>query len=185
MKIAFIASEATPYAKTGGLADVVGALPISLRQLGLDVAVFLPRYNGIEGTLCDHLSIEMGKRYEVDIYKDNDFYFIDYPDFFKRARLYGTEKGDFPDNCERFTLFSKVVSELILRGSYDIVHCHDWQTGLVPLYLNSVRAQRRAFLRSITWAIRVVFLRKNGRFLDLTMSILHLKVLNIMEILIS
>ena len=144
MKIAFIASEATPYAKTGGLADVVGALPISLRQLGLDVAVFLPRYNGIGGTLCDHLSIEMGKRYEVDVYKDNEFYFIDYPDFFKRAGLYGTEKGDFPDNCKRFTLFSKVVSELVLRGSYDIVHCHDWQTGLVPLYLKLGKSTARS-----------------------------------------
>lgn len=146
MKIAFIASEATPYAKTGGLADVVGALPISLRQLGLKVTVFLPRYKGIKGTLCDHISIAMGEKYDISVYKDDDFYFIDYPDFFNRDGLYGTEKGDFPDNCERFTLFSKVVSQLILKSSYDIVHCHDWQTGLIPLYLKLGKSRARSVL---------------------------------------
>ncbi|MGB3478901.1 MAG: glycogen synthase GlgA [bacterium] len=144
MKVAFIASEATPYAKTGGLADVVGALPISLKRLGLKVTVFLPRYKGIRGNLCDHISIAMGEKYDISVYKDDDFYFIDYPDFYNRDGLYGTEKGDFPDNCERFTLFSKVVSQLILKSSYDIVHCHDWQTGLIPLYMKLGKSRARS-----------------------------------------
>jgi starch synthase len=71
----------------------------------------------------------------VDVFKLENYYFIDHADYFSRPGLYGTEKGDFPDNCERFTLFDRAVAEIITRDSYDIVHCHDWQTGLIPLYL--------------------------------------------------
>ena len=135
MKIAFVASEATPYAKTGGLADVVGALPAALRDLGHNVDVFMPRYKGIRGSLKEKITVKMDGGHDVKIYKKDNYYFVDYPEFFRRDGLYGTEKGDFLDNCERFTLFCKTVEQIIKRDSYDIVHCHDWQTALIPLYL--------------------------------------------------
>jgi len=135
MKVAFVASEAIPYAKTGGLADVAGTLPVHLKNLGIRTALFLPKYTGINGTVVDQLHIDLNTRYTVHVYTDGDAYFIDYPEFFERDGLYGTQEGDFPDNCERYTLFCKAVAELITRDCYDIVHCHDWQTGLIPLYL--------------------------------------------------
>ena len=137
MKIAFIASEATPFAKTGGLADVVGALPAALTDLGHEIDVFMPRYKGIKGTAKGHITVDMLDEYRVSIYRDKNFYFIDYPDFFDREGLYGTGKGDFADNCERFTLFCKAAVKLLIQGSYSIAHCHDWQTALIPLYLSS------------------------------------------------
>ncbi len=135
MKIAFVASEATPYAKTGGLADVVGALPAALESLGHNVDVFIPRYKGINGAFKEKIKVNMISDYDVNVYKDGNYRLIDYPEFFCRDGLYGTKKGDFPDNCERFTLFCKAVTQLVMRGSYDIVHCHDWQTALIPLFL--------------------------------------------------
>lgn len=135
MKVAFVASEAIPYKKTGGLADVVGALPFYLNKLGIKTSVFLPRYKGIKGSLIGNLQIDMKEKHNVQVYTEGNFYFIDYPKFFDRDGLYGTEKGDFSDNCERFTLFCKTVTQLIKRYGYDIVHCHDWQTGLIPLYM--------------------------------------------------
>jgi len=144
MKVAFVASEAIPYAKTGGLADVVGTLPVHLKNLGIRTALFLPKYKGINGTLVDTLNIDMSTRYTVHVYADGDAYFIDYPKFFGRDGLYGTQKGDFPDNCERYTLFCKAVAELIKRDRYDIVHCHDWQAGLIPLYLKSEDAAAKS-----------------------------------------
>ncbi len=137
MKVAFVASEAIPYKKTGGLADVVGTLPVHLNKLGIKTSLFLPRYKGIKGSFVRDIQIEMKEKYIVKVYAAGDVYFIDYPEFFKRDGLYGTEKGDYPDNCERFTLFCKAVTQLIKRGGYDIVHCHDWQTGLIPLYMKS------------------------------------------------
>ena len=135
MKIAIVSSEATPYAKTGGLADVVGALPKYLNELGINTTIFLPRYKGINGTFVKELRVEMQKTFHVKIFKQEDCYFIDYPEFFERADLYGTEKGDFPDNCERFILFCKAVTQLLSMEKYDIVHCHDWQSALIPLYI--------------------------------------------------
>ncbi|KPK72019.1 hypothetical protein AMJ87_05955 [candidate division WOR_3 bacterium SM23_60] len=135
MKVAFVASEAVPYAKTGGLADVVGTLPGHLRKRGVEAVTFLPKYSGIKGTCIDEFDIEMRGRHHVRIFQDGDFYFIDYPEYYERTGLYGTEKGDFKDNCERFTLFCKAVIVLLKKWHFDIVHCHDWQSGLVPLYI--------------------------------------------------
>ncbi len=134
MNVAFVASEAIPYAKTGGLADVVGTLPAYLRKIAINTSIFLPKYRGIKGSLVRDLQVEMKKKLRVRVYAEGNFYFIDYPEFFDRQGLYGSEKGDFPDNCERFTLFCKAVTEFIKNNGYDLIHCHDWQTGLIPLY---------------------------------------------------
>lgn len=138
MKVAFVASEVVPFAKTGGLADVAGALPGTLNKLGITTVVFLPRYKGIKGTFVKALNIEMQKTHAVKIFKETNVYFIDYPEYFERDGLYGSKNGgDYHDNCERFTLFCKAVTQMISEDNYDIVHCHDWQSAMIPLYLKS------------------------------------------------
>jgi starch synthase len=135
MKVAFVASEATPYAKTGGLADVVGTLPQVLKKFDIRTKVFIPKYKGIDAKFVREFNVNVIKRHRVRVYKDSDFYFFDCPEFFGREGLYGTGDVDYPDNCERFTLFCKSVIEFIKNEDFDIIHCHDWQTGLIPLYI--------------------------------------------------
>lgn len=140
MNVAFVTSEAVPHAKTGGLADVAGTLPRILNKLGVTSRIYLPRYKDIKGTFLETLRIDLGAHtLDVNIYEHEQFVFVDYPAFFDRDGLYGTEKGDFTDNCERFTLFCKAVTKLILQEHYDIVHCHDWQSGMILLYLREKR----------------------------------------------
>ncbi len=140
MNVLFVASEALPFAKTGGLADVIGALPVFLRKLGLGVNVLMPRYRGIEGSPGERLTIHVGKSIEVGIYDKEGFIFIDHPPFYDRDGLYGTARGDYEDNCERYTLLCKAAVEIAQRNDIDIVHCHDWQTGLIPLYLKNLKS---------------------------------------------
>ncbi|MEO0128135.1 MAG: glycogen synthase GlgA [candidate division WOR-3 bacterium] len=136
MKIAFVTPEAVPYAKTGGLADVCGTLPLYLRDLGIQTNIILPKYKGIGGEKFIDLEVEFeGNKKTIPVFTDGIAYFIDYPEYFNRDGLYGTPSGDYPDNCERFTLFARAVIALIKKVKFDIVHCHDWQTGLVPLYI--------------------------------------------------
>jgi starch synthase len=146
VKVAFAASEAVPYAKTGGLADVIGSLPHHLRSAGAEVKVFLPRYKGIPpGTSRVQLSIPMQETsYEVTVHELDHFIFIDYPPYYDRKGLYGTAKGDHKDNFERFTLFCKTVCAYVRNRGYDIIHCHDWQTGLIPLFLHDQQAPIRS-----------------------------------------
>jgi starch synthase len=148
MKIAFIASEAVPYAKTGGLADVAGALPAALSKLNCEVKLFIPKYSSIEEEkhsirYCwdiGEMQIKIGdavRSVHVHTAKlpgsDVDVYFIDCPYYFFRGSLYTED----PDEDERFILFSKAVLETIRRIEWtpDIMHCNDWQTGLIPMYL--------------------------------------------------
>jgi len=148
MKILFAASEVAPFAKTGGLADVAGSLPQALAALGHDVRVVLPRYRQIDGGTfglthlatfyvplaswkerCDILAGRLGARVPA--------YFINKDIYFNRPELYRTPQADYHDNAERFIFFSRAVPELcrVLNFSPEIIHCNDWQTGLVPLYL--------------------------------------------------
>jgi starch synthase len=148
MRIAFICSEAVPYAKTGGLADVAGSLPKALEQLGCEVKLFIPKYYSIDES-------EFGLRYNWEIgeipikiynhtryahvYQSNlpgssvEVNFIDCPHYFHRDQIY----TDGFDEDERFILFCRSVVEALqrLKWSPDIIHCNDWQTGLIPLYL--------------------------------------------------
>lgn len=136
MKVAFVTSEAVPYAKTGGLADVCGTLPLYLRDLGIETSIILPKYKGIEADKFIDLEVEFeGNKKNIPIFTDGFAYFIDYPQYFHRDGLYGTPSGDYSDNCERFTFFARAVIALIKKIKFDIVHCHDWQTGLVPLFI--------------------------------------------------
>jgi len=148
MKIAFVAAEAVPYAKTGGLADVAGSLPKELEKLGCEIKLFLPKYflidelehdlhhnwdigeipiriNGIIRPAHLHQSILPGSNVEVN--------FIDCPHYFHRRRIYTNDW----DEEERFILFSKGVIETLQRLKWvpDVIHCNDWQTGLIPLFV--------------------------------------------------
>ncbi len=156
MHIAFVASECVPFSKTGGLADVVGALPRALAAAGHEVSVFTPRYRLTrvpdEHTVVQSITVPFDDRYrfcsivEGTGYPGVRFYFIDHPPFFDRDGLYGTSSGDFPDNAERFALFCRAVLEgAKILGVPDVFHCHDWQAALVPVLLRTQYAEDPAF----------------------------------------
>ena len=152
MHIVFAASECVPFAKTGGLADVVGALPPQLIKLGHQVTVYLPLY----ATVRKHIEgerkyairsltipfetynrfagiVDGGRRSGVQ------YYFVDCPELFDRKELYATKEGDFPDNWERFALFCRAVIEATKQlGVPQVFHVHDWEAALIPVYLRTV-----------------------------------------------
>jgi starch synthase len=145
LNILFVASEAVPYAKTGGLADVAGALPKALARLGHKVRLVMPRYNlekiihsgeQMPGELA--VPFDGGVRHSavfIDRAGEVPVYFIDAPDFYFRGKLYGEH-----DDPDRFAYFSRAVLELAkaLNEQFDIIHLNDWMTGLIPLYLKTV-----------------------------------------------
>lgn len=156
MHIAFAASECVPFSKTGGLADVVGALPRALAAAGHQVSVYVPRYR--QTKLSDaqrvvrSITVPFDDRYRFcsvisgGNHSGVRFYFVDYPAYFDREGLYGTSAGDYPDNAERFALFSRAVLEASkILGVPQIFHCHDWQSALVPVLLRTQYAEDPAF----------------------------------------
>ena len=156
MHIAFMASECVPFSKTGGLADVVGALPKALARLGHHVTVYLPRYKQTKlsnpETVVRSVTVPFDDRYRFcSIVTGGElhgvrYYFIEYPPYFDRDALYGTPVGDYPDNAERFALFSRAVLEgSKILGVPDVFHCHDWQSALVPVMLRTLYAEDPAF----------------------------------------
>ena len=148
MKILHIASEVTPFAKTGGLADVVASLPVALQRLGHEVRIIMPFYRSVEvagiGKRRGRKSVELPfcgvvkKAWSriVGLHKV-PVYFIENGDYFDRETLYGEGAGEYPDNHERFAFFCRAALALCKRLDFrpDIIHCHDWQTALVPLLL--------------------------------------------------
>ena len=156
MKILFAASEALPFAKTGGLADVLEGLPRALASLGHDVAVVLPRYRGIgtRYTVASSLTIPVGPRMHFPVIREGDplrgvrYFFVDAGEFFDREGIYGEWGGEFADNAERFALFSRSVVEIAKQLWHpDVLHCHDWQTALVPVLLRGLYGYDPAFSR--------------------------------------
>ena len=163
MNVVFVASEAVPFAKTGGLGDVAGALPRALAKLGHSVALFLPCYRrvwsaGVEIVPTGHhppYPDWSHGRSRLTLYESRlpgsnvAVYLIDQPRYFDRDGLYGADGKDYEDNCERFVFFDRAVLEAIraLHLRPDVIHCNDWQTGLIPVYLKTVY-QRVPELRS-------------------------------------
>lgn len=129
MKVLFVSSEVVPFAKTGGLADVAGSLPLALEKLGLEVKIVMPKYKMVKA--AGNKTV-IGKSLEV--------LFIENEKYFGRDQLYGDRFGDYPDNLERFSYFSKACLELIKKINYkpDIIHCNDWQSSLIPVYLKTI-----------------------------------------------
>ncbi len=154
-RVLMVSSEAAPLAKTGGLADVLGALPSALRGCGDEVAVLIPRYSQVDlakaRRVYDHLPIHLGlARFDGSIYQAAEefpLYLFDCPLLFDRPGFYGEAGEDYPDNYLRFAAFSRAalsVARFLFRA--DILHCHDWQSGLVPAYLRSTFATDPTFI---------------------------------------
>jgi starch synthase len=161
MKVAFLASEVIPFAKTGGLADVAGALPKFLSALGAEVRVFMPLYREVRTKkfalepALECAKLVLGGRpvpYSVFVHRTGavEFYFIDQPAYFDREQLYGTPAGDYPDNGERFAFFSRAALETMRATDFrpDVVHGHDWQAALAFAYLKFVCAEDPFFART-------------------------------------
>lgn len=163
MKILMIASEVTPLAKTGGLADVIGSLPKELKRLGHDVRIIIPFYTEVEK---GGFSIRKGRK-SVDIViggttekgllrqasiGDIPVYLLEHKGYFNRDHLYGTPEGDYPDNGRRFAFFCRGVIEVLKKLDFrpDVLHCHDWQAALVPILLRYRLERDPFFARSAT-----------------------------------
>ena len=150
MNIVLITTEAVPFAKTGGLADVCGALPVQLAQRGHSVTVLMPAFRQVYAAgppvveTDISLRVPLGDRIlsarlATARLPDSDVpvYFINQPELFDRPHLYVDERGDYRDNCARFSFFSRACLQAITRLEIpvDIVHCNDWQSGLMPAYI--------------------------------------------------
>ena len=148
--ICFATSEAVPFAKTGGLADVCGALPCELAKLGHTVTLVMPAYRGIlhRGQVVQSTGIKLqvpvgGKLVAAEILtsqlpdSDVTVYFVCQDAYFDRGGIYGEQGVDYEDNCERFVFFSRVVLQLVQQAvlDADLIHAHDWTTGLIPALL--------------------------------------------------
>jgi starch synthase len=177
MQIAFAASECTPFAKTGGLADVVGSLPRELVRLGHHVSVYLPFYPSVRRHIegepqyairsltipFRHYNrfagvIDAGERDGVQ------YYFIDCPELFDRKEPYGDGGGDYADNAERFGLFCRAVLEAAKQlGVPRVFHVHDWQAALIPVYLRTTYAAD-PMLRSAATVLTIHNAAYQGKF---------------------
>jgi starch synthase len=184
MHIAFAASECVPFSKTGGLADVVGALPRALAALGHQVSVFVPRYRQTKlddpQTVVRSITIPFDDKYRfcsvvtAGSSAGVKFYFVDYPPYFDRDALYGTPAGDYPDNSERFALFSRAVLEASkILGVPQVFHCHDWQSALVPVMLRTLYAEDPAF-REVAPVVTIHNMGYQGLFPPETLPLLTL-----------
>src|ERR1700730_17566513 len=146
VRILFVASEGLPCSKTGGLADVVGALPKALVAQGHEVTVVLPRYRGTKATavVMPSVTIPLGPLLRFPAVMDGTavsgvrYFFVDDPAYFDRDGLYGGISGDYPDNAERYSEFSRTAIEIAKQvWPADVIHCHDWQSALVPVLLRT------------------------------------------------
>ncbi len=157
LRVLMIASEAQPFSKTGGLADVVGALPRALARLGHDVTVITPRYRGIgvgQRRSAAHVRVggfdfEVGF-FEAELEPRARVVFADYPPLFSRDGIYNEHNVDYADNALRFAVLTRAALEWAAAQSAppSLVHAHDWQTGLAPVYLRS-RYAGHPVLRSL------------------------------------
>lgn len=158
--VVVVASEAFPFAKTGGLADVVGALPVALERLGHAVRVIVPGYRQawrvVPHPTDTGLTVQVPVAARVVSARifaarlpgsEVPVFLIDRPEYFDRDDLYGRNGSDYLDNCERFAFFDRAALEVIGRLDLrpDVVHCNDWQSGLIPVYLDEFYRQRPGF----------------------------------------
>ena len=157
MKILIATPEAVPFAKTGGLADVTGALLNEYRKMKEEAYLVMPLYGRVRENfkLKDtglKISVPLGNRkLKGRIFSyENSAYFIECDEFFDREEIYGTPAGDYPDNAARFIFFSRGVLETCKALGFkpDIIHCNDWQTGLIPLYLKAIYSSDKFFDRT-------------------------------------
>ena len=164
MKVLFCASEVFPFAKTGGLADVCGTLPLALENQGVDVSIILPRYQSIsiEKFRLKKINKEL---YAVKIGRNIKVLFLENKKLFGRDGIYGYNGGDYPDNLERFQYYSRRTVDLLkeLDFQFDIIHCHDWHAALIPVYLKTIY-KSDAFYKRIKTVLTIHNLAYQGFF---------------------
>lgn len=165
LNIAFVSSEVVPFAKTGGLADVVEALPRELERLGHHPIVFVPAYRharhcgmpleptDVEVSVVVGSKVVRGRVLRSHLPESQvPVYLVEQDIYFDRPQLYRENGGDYKDNCERFAFFCRAVIQSLdaLGVPIDVVHCNDWQTGLLPAYVRIERAQQPFYDRIAT-----------------------------------
>lgn len=170
MKVLFCSSEVFPFAKTGGLADVAGALPLALGDEGVEVKIFMPLYKGVKVQKMmnnDYGVIRIQKNVELVCVR-NDAYFM-------RDGLYGTREGDFTDNLERFSFFCRKVLETAQKMKFkpDVVHANDWQTSLVPAYMKTL--YKNSFFARVPSVLTIHNLAYQGVFKAVLFSALGIE----------
>jgi starch synthase len=162
LRVLFVTPEAVPFAKTGGLADVAGALPKFLQPLGCELKVVMPYYRMVKQSglplryLGREIEVPIGDEvlraeiYEGKLNENILVYFIGCHEFYDREYLYSTPKGDYFDNAERFIFFSKaaLIFCQLMAFSPEVIHHHEWQTGLVSAYLRSIYQNDPLFSRA-------------------------------------
>ncbi|MBE0557175.1 MAG: glycogen/starch synthase, partial [Proteobacteria bacterium] len=184
LNILLVSSEVEPFAKTGGLADVSSALPKALKELGHEVRIMMPRYRFIsEWKFKLHdiirlkdIPVPVGKSEEsanvkssfISNLKDKvQVYFLDNPKYFGRDGTYQSPGGkkDYKDNDERFVFLARGVLETLKRLGWqpDIIHCNDWQTGLIPAYLKTLYADD-PFFKSVKTVFTIHNMAYQGAF---------------------
>src|SRR5437660_632776 len=184
MHIAFAASECVPFSKTGGLADVVGALPRALAAMGHLVSGYVPSHRqrrlSDAQTVVRSITVPFDDRYRfcsvvsAGNHSGVRFYLVEYPPFFDREALYGTSAGDYPDNAERFALFSRAVLEASkILGVPHVLHCHDWQSALIPVLLRTQYGEDPAF-RDVATVFTIHNMGYQGLFPPDTLPLLQL-----------
>jgi starch synthase len=155
MKLLFAASEAVPFAKTGGLADVIGSLPKELAGQDVDVRVIMPKYKDIPASFTDKMelaavfTLQMGWRSQYCgilklVHESITFYFVDNEYYFGRSGCYG-----YGDDAERFAFFCRAVMDAIGHLDFypDVIHCHDWQAGMIPVLYRTHYSWREPYSR--------------------------------------
>ena len=189
LNILIAASEVVPFAKTGGLADVAGALPKALRALGHDVRLVMPRYYVVDREkyglklMEGSLGVPMGVMGELwaGVYEgllpqtDIPVYFIDYEEYFGRSGLYDDNGEGFADNDNRFIFFSRAVMQLAKKLHFhpDVIHANDWHTAAIPVMLNTLYAHDRDF--SATGSLLTIHnLQHQGKFYKGIMDVLSI-----------
>lgn len=188
LKVLFCSSEISPYAKTGGLADVTGALPAALKGLGCDVRLLMPLYRGVREKAGDLKPMPEPSRVLVGIHRYRVYfhegatpagipvYFLEKDEFFDRSHLYGNPaRGDYEDNAERFIAFSLAARALCSKiGWYpDVFHLHDWQTALAAVYCRLNWRLDPNFVRTGT-VFTIHNLAYQGRFPEESFDLTHL-----------
>lgn len=163
LKVIYVSAEVAPFAKSGEMADVASSLPKYMSLLGMDVSIFMPKYRRPE---IESLSKELAKsnlmvmlgdkQIKGRIYKSEqgkyDIYFVDQPKYFWRDSLYGTGNGEYIDNDERFVFFNRAVLEYLInkKEKVDIIHCNNWHTALIPVFLKTVYSKFSFFKQTAT-----------------------------------
>ena len=163
MHILLATSEMEPFARTGGLGDVLGSLPKALAELGVQVSIVLPLYRMVDRKKYGLEPFGQSRKILVDeklesyrLFKTAwgkiDVYFVEKSSYFDREEIYGTTDRDYPDNAERFIFFSRAVVDLAcqIQPELHIIHVNEWQTGIIPVYLSTHRDIRARFQKTAT-----------------------------------